>query len=307
MDVLCQPKKVTLNLVEIFSQLKRETEIQRDPPPVITLSRVTTRPLCLRDIANALQDDQTPIFLTSKSIQKGIKDRYLPPKNIERTDSTKNSFWKENTKPIRVLPGALTLKETPPPSPSPERRRKLRDLAREFSFSEWRDPYILPLRMGIFENYLPATVGSAHLVAFDAEPDDKTAAVTISHTSMIWDTAAHMTIISEDLIPPSFRDYINDADYHELYGSADGLSVQISLGIQFSNTQYYLEGIAVVRPQHTLPNNFSGIILGQHSLLDQIEYHVAPRKVLEARGIPVESDVWGDVNLVEDGQYKQLT
>ena len=73
MDVL-QPK-VTLNLVEAFSQLKGETEIQRDPPPVITLSRVTTRLSCQRDIANALKDDQTPIFLTPKSVQKGIKDR----------------------------------------------------------------------------------------------------------------------------------------------------------------------------------------------------------------------------------------
>jgi hypothetical protein len=102
-------------------------------------------------------------------VKEAIKDRYLSQKNIERTDSTKGSFWKENTRPIRVSPGSLTLKDTPPPSPSPERRRKLRDLAREFSFSEWRDSYIVP-SMGIFENHLPATVGSAHLEAFDTEP-----------------------------------------------------------------------------------------------------------------------------------------
>ena len=161
--------------------------------------------------------------------------------------------------------------------------------------------------MTTFENYLPATTGTIRIEALDAEDDESIA--VIPRVSMLWDTAAHFTIVSENLLPKPFRDCINSPGYKKIYGADNGISVQISLVIQFSNTSAYFESIAIVRPSSRLPNNFSGVILGQHSLLNSLKYEITPARVLRAQGHTVEDHTWGDISIhgyVAAGQYTPL-
>ena len=64
----------------------------------------------------------------------------------------------------------------------------------------------------------------------------------------------------------------------------------------------------MIRPAGSLPNGFSGVILGQRTILDSLECHVVPARVLRAQGTDIE-DQWGEIRLlgrVIDEQYEPL-
>jgi hypothetical protein len=83
----------------------------------------------LKLIAEGLRDDTTPVFLTS---EETIKTRCLQSKEVKEADVTSedSSFWSENTRAIRVAPGASTLENIPLPPRSSARQAELRALAR---------------------------------------------------------------------------------------------------------------------------------------------------------------------------------
>lgn len=136
-------------------------------------------------------------------------------------------------------------------------------------------------------------MAEATIEALDADPLDDTAAYKMTNLHCIWDTAAHHTIVSEDLLPISFVKRIRDAEYTAIYGSQGNAAVQIAISIQFSNCLEIFETICVVRLSETLPNGFSGVILGEHGLLNLMDYHVVPRKVRQYKGVDIQ-DEWGD-------------
>jgi hypothetical protein len=113
---------------------------------------------------------------------------------------------------------------------------------------------------------------------------------------MLFDTGAHTSIISEDLITDeSFRTYLQ-SDENAPYTDHKVGAVEVDATIRFSNTDVQLSFLAHVLPLERMPNRFSGILLGQKTLIDRLQCHLIPRQILIAKGEAVPEGRWGDVS-----------
>jgi hypothetical protein len=315
-----QSDRVTISLVDAFDQLQKSIAVRSDNAPSVSLCRISTRSRCMRELADSMQGDHNFVIFTTKDSIKERTRRFRElgflDLNVSRAASqdtmitaeptSSSSFWSENTKPIRVDPGVEPSKLKPL---SPAAKERLRQLALDKNPDKFRDPYVLPSQSTIFETYLPRVTGEVRFELLDFEGLVGNTFCEFSGMPMLWDTGCHITTISEDLLPPEFLAATRSREYQYEYGMGDGVTIQIAIGIQSSNVVCASEGIALVRPRHTLPNNFSGIILGQHSVLDSLDYHVIPKRTLTARGMTVEDGVWGDIRVlghVTDGVYEGL-
>ncbi|OJD19811.1 hypothetical protein AJ78_00312 [Emergomyces pasteurianus Ep9510] len=196
------------------------------------------------------------------------------------SQSTASNWFKANTKPILR---DTTTPLPPPPNFSPEARPRLRNGTLNL------DPYPMLVKSLRFQSCLPMVVASTTFEAIDGDGSADTICKT-PNMHCLWDTGAHCPTITDDMLPPSFLQKIQSDEYIAIYGAGSGHpSIQIALCLQFSNVNFILEGIAIVRPAGSLPNDFSGMILGQHSLLQLIEYYVVPAKVLAAKGIDAQN------------------
>jgi hypothetical protein len=65
---------------------------------------------------------------------------------------------------------------------------------------------------------------------------------------MIWDTGAHHTLISEDILSAEFREYLKDK-IHDPYRSEDGTRLQIEANVVFTNSLILIIAVAVVVPK----------------------------------------------------------
>jgi hypothetical protein len=81
----------------------------------------------------------------------------------------------------------------------------------------------------------------------------------------------------------------------------DSVKVQVSAIVAFGDQPpLQLDCVFVVLSKERVPNQRSGIILGQCSLLDRLQFRAIPRSVLRPtrhrrRGQTVDDDVWGDI------------
>ncbi|KAI9676367.1 MAG: hypothetical protein M1817_000524 [Caeruleum heppii] len=76
------------------------------------------------------------------------------------------------------------------------------------------------------------------------------------------------------------------------------VEVQIPAVIAFGKQPpLEIECVLTIVKKDSVPNQRSGIILGQYSLLDRLRYRVLPRHVLRARGHANNERVWGDIVL----------
>src|SRR5947207_14807210 len=92
---------------------------------------------------------------------------------------------------------------------------------------------------------------------------------------MLWDTGAHRTVITEDLLPAEFVRHARTDEYMAIYGTGDRDSVvQISMEVQFSNCVKKIEGDAIIRSSSSMANNVYGIILGQKTILTCLEHRL---------------------------------
>jgi hypothetical protein len=129
--------------------------------------------------------------------------------------------------------------------------------------------------------------------ASDDHPEE-----ALEHVGMLWDTGAHRTIIAEDMFSDVFRQYLQDP-IHDPYRSQDGVRVQMSAVIGFSNTAIEISAVILVVPKRVMPNGWAGIIFGQQQCIGRFSCHSIPRHVLNAKGEDVESGQWGDIVLEE--------
>jgi hypothetical protein len=195
--------------------------------------------------------------------------------------------------PIRTN---IDVNKVPLPQPAPEHvRQKLKENAKRFT--EWREPYHVTIRASITERTIPVVTGSITLQGVDALPGDHSA--DLPRVEMMWDTGAHRTIISQELLPPFFQEYINDPihDPYRLEGA--GTKVQMDAMIVLSNCTMEMHAIVLVVPKSMVPNERVGILLGQKECIDRLVYESIPRSILPARGENLENDVWGDFILKE--------
>jgi hypothetical protein len=160
-----------------------------------------------------------------------------------------------------------------------------------------RDPYAINLEVRILEQSLISLPTSTFVfTGIDAVTGEPTSEV--SNTPCLWDTAAHVTTISDDILSEEFRSFMQSPAYKDYPAtSAHSNSWVVSVGgvLQFSNTPLELEFVAKVVPREQMPNGFSGVLLGQRGVIDCIDYRATPSKFLKSLGQEVLEGVWGDL------------
>ena len=73
------------------------------------------------------------------------------------------------------------------------------------------------IRVSLRDNSLPVVTANLRMQAIDDFPAGEYG--EMNHVEMIWDTGAHRTFIAEELIPMSFRKYLNTS-IHDPYRSS---------------------------------------------------------------------------------------
>lgn len=248
---------------------------------------------------------------------RGFTDRnILPTTNPARRERLRRMALEmrkdlEETKPfssarrIRTS-GRLTAEDMPAPL-SPARRALLKQRFLGENEPPFRKPYVLVLSALLTEQKLAAIVGNAKISAVDWEPDMPQC--ILKNVEMLWDTGAASTIITTDLLDEKFRSHLSDP-IHEAYHNSDGTRVQLSFVLEFTNSVFKMDIIAWAVDKAIVPNQRSGIILGQNGFIDAIQHRSVPRTILEAQGQVIDESLWGDL-IVEsfidvDGSLKEL-
>ena len=309
---------ITLDLADVYHQLRREVVGRKAPLPLITLPSTSTLAESSQLMADILKNNQTEVWLSSKEDRERRRERIralalstdlgtLP--NSWPTSLKGSASLRENARPIQIE--ADTPAPEVPDRPSPETRERLKKLAMESQDDPYLalDPYPVTLVADPFQRYLPTVLGSGRFEIIDASESDDSKICILEAEQMLWDTGAHRTVITEDLLPAEFVRHARTDEYMAIYGTGDRDSVvQISMEVQFSNCVKKIEGVAIIRSSSSMPNNFSGIILGQHTILGCLEYHAIPAKIMRARGKNIE-DKWGHIRLlgcIVGGEYCPL-
>lgn len=129
--------------------------------------------------------------------------------------------------PSRINPGrpirtSIDIQNSTPPKPASEKTRQhLREMAKKWTDEPWKDPYVT-LRAGLADSFLPVVSANLRMQAIDDFPAGESGQITA--VGMIWDTGAHRTVITEELVPESFRRYLQ-TEIHDPYRPSDGSCV----------------------------------------------------------------------------------
>lgn len=249
-----------------------------------------------------------------ESALNGVDEPFLvfPPCNTnprvmrEWALQAASRFPLENVQALPIRSSVDLGTPEPPPPPNEERRERLRQMAKEISNTEFRYPYV-SLRPALEDSFLPMIRGALTVRGVDGRPKDPSC--KLSGINMIFYTGVHMTIITEELLCPSFREYLKDS-VHDPYRGKDGLSVHINAGIALSNCPVLIDFVAAVFPKSKMPNQLVGILFGQSGCIDRLSFRSIPRHVLRAKGEEISDGLWGDIVLDEyvnmDGEVTSI-
>jgi hypothetical protein len=291
---------VWLQLDDAYLQLAKN--LRGETIPQVELPRHSTRSIVAQHLATSLASDETSVWLRPK---KTRSDRLLlqdfanetvransvfprvAPTEPDTTKSPNTNLpihvhtQQEKTRPLRRQPAAI--------------REDLRRLAEE---TIYHGPPFAVLPAQSLQGYLPTVRGSMLLELIDIDDVDRIAA-KIENVDMLWDSGAHISYISSDLVSEQFNRQLRDPGYLATYqwGSAHSGMCMVDAELEFSNCRHSLAGLVVVCPKDQMPNNYSGVLLRQRSILDRMMYLVQPRAILVAQGIVVPEDIWGQINI----------
>lgn len=103
------------------------------------------------------------------------------------------------------------------------------------------------------------------------------------------DTGAHITLISADRLAATFWSYLRtdpiNAPYRIYHARMEMVACQVDMVLDIPALRSHTFTIlAKVIPREMMPNGFSGVLLGQHTFLDRLEYTMKPWAVLDAFG-----------------------
>ena len=252
-------------------------------------------------VLNALGDRDGPVHIYAPR-PSGAKAylRQLALEEVSRSGSGSIQGL-----PLRNAPNLASL---PSPRPTPQSVRvKLKENLRNETELD-RKPYLLIITAAAEDRYLPSIPGKITLSGIDSLPGDPE--LTISRPDILFDTAAHTSCITEDVLDSKFRQYLS-TPIHDPYRCKSGVKVQVSGVFGFGDQPpLQMDCIFTVVPLDSIPNQRSGIILGQNSVIDSFQYSSKPRKTLIARGEEVPNTVWGDIVIdgyvSVDGNYIPL-
>lgn len=115
-----------------------------------------------------------------------------------------------------------------------------------------------------------------------------------------WHTGLDVTCITDDILAPRFRRFVNEDFIHEQYrlpGQASTV-VQISCLLKLSNGDpVQVDTVAVVVPVDVAPMGRSGVFFGQRGLIDSVRCSFVPAVVPAAEGLGAKEDGWGRIQI----------
>ncbi|PKX96066.1 uncharacterized protein P174DRAFT_450380 [Aspergillus novofumigatus IBT 16806] len=276
-------KTRTLHPREVLRQVADSMNGQRNELSV-TLPAHTTWKSAIRAAEAALGDIDGSLLL----MPRGTGNRRLLRKTALQLASESPS---ENVlgRPIRTNVDLKTAEPRPPISEAA--RERLRNMAKEAAKTEFREPYA-SLRPALGEGHLPIIRADLILRGMDSNETDPI--YKLEGINMIFDTGAHQTIIADELLPTSFREYLKDS-VHDPYRSSNGLVLQIDAAIALTNCPVTIEAVAVIMPKAKMPNKLVGVLFGQFSCIDRLSLRAIPRQILLAKGEEISEEHWGDI------------
>lgn len=223
------------------------------------------------------------------------------PVKVELRKLARENVAQSNSLPLKIR-NAQNPEELPSPKkPSTAVKRILKENAK--LTDSGRNSYITT-KAGVDERFLACISGKLCLSGLDAE--DESLTEDILWSNCLWDTGAHACSISDDLLSDKFLEYLQDP-VHDPYRKFNVSSVRVDATFGFSNTKISISTIFSVLPLSKIPNQRSGIILGQNAFMNHILFRAIPRAILEAKGELVEEGVWGDIFVEEIVEAGEIT
>jgi hypothetical protein len=154
------------------------------------------------------------------------------------------------------------------------------------------------------DSFLPVVTASSFIVRA-IEWDDGEPQHDLGPVNMLWDTGAHSTLVPEELLPKSFRDYLSDP-IHDGYRLAGGSRVQMEILVHFPDVTFFIEAVALVLSQSYLPNQHDGIIFGQKGCIGRMEFRSIPRLILEGDDANDAATRLGNRGCIIIAKYRDL-
>ncbi|TAQ84865.1 hypothetical protein B7494_g6804 [Chlorociboria aeruginascens] len=284
---------------------------ERDSEISVTVPKITTLKNVLRTIDAALPETDETVWIVHWPEALRLKHREMALANVaawkaEEAEKAKaaekgapgvaanNVLSSSYGLPIRAKYDIASL---PFPKPlSQESRQRLKENAKPLDDS--RQPYAVTLAARITEGTLPVVKGKIILRAINDVNLNEPPTEKIESLDMLWDTGAHRTIISEELLSESFRRSLEDPIY-DIYRSASGLRLQMDAVISLSNAAVEIHGIVLVVPKTVVPNERVGVIFGQSECINRMHYESVPRSILMKEAVnkeeKIEETIWGDI------------
>lgn len=170
------------------------------------------------------------------------------------------------------------------PSRTPQRATKsIQEAVRRLALADRtnRDPYIT-VHAELAEKYLPRLDIMLSVRGID---DEEANTQYLGSVTAFVDTGAHITCISADLLPSEYWKYLQTDTENAPYRVDDGQRVftQIDFMIDLPQMRdFTFNGLARVVPRHAMPNALSGVLLGQNTFLDRMEFSLRPWRVTQA-------------------------
>lgn len=259
-----------------------------------TLSSQSTWKTAIRAAEEAMGDIDESIYLMPPSSgttnRRRVREMALAFAQSDQTATAASPLGPGYGQRVRTSPNSDISRSGPPRRASEATRQRLRETAKKLASEPWRDPYA-NIRAGMIEGHLPIVTANVRAYAIDDARAGKLG--ELDRVDMIWDTGSHRTIITEELLPESFREYLQ-TPVHDPYRCGGGSSVQVDAEIAMTNHLVLTSTVAIIVPQAKMPNQFRGILFGQVSCINRIRYESIPRCFLIANGEDVGEDVWGD-------------
>ncbi|KAI9863674.1 MAG: uracil DNA glycosylase [Trichoglossum hirsutum] len=273
---LSTPTKIHLPVDELLRQTVRY--LAGSVLPVVSIDGETVASHAVETAAKALQNNHRTVVFTE------------PPSKAIRAAARKFALAPPPSNPLAIR----TNTDTPLPDPLPlttKQRDALRKLALETVLPP-NVPYIFTLRPRLAEAYLPSLTGTLVLTGLDS--DDRSPAASVTMNKIYFDTGAHISVVSDDLVTEEFRQYLR-LEENAPYLQGNGSRVQVSASLRFSNGHITMAFIILVVPLDEMPNRFSGVLLGQRTFIDRLQFEMIPRNLLIAREQNIPDRIWGDI------------
>ena len=295
------PPSIVLHAVASYMSL-------RDRDIVVNVKQDTTWRSATTAVLNALGDRDGPVYISPPRSRKARE--YTKRLALELVASSGNGNESVTPSasanvcglPLRNAPDVASLPDPKPTSTSA--RARLKESLRLEPIPD-REPYILHSNATVEDRVLACIPGKVEITGIDSGGSDPKTGLACAN--MLFDTGAHVSIITDDLLDGPFREFLSTSS-HDPYRSRSGVVVQVAAIFAFGDQPpLAMDCIFQVVPRNSVSTQRSGIILGQKSVIDSIQYSSRPRKTLIARGEKVVDTVWGDI-LVDgyvnvDGDY----